>query len=94
VLNTPFGQGTRTDGYDIRQAAITNGVPCITTLSGILAAIQGVEALRRGDMQVHSLQEYQAAFRDGVDLGAAPASATPGDGAAAGDGSTTMEATS
>jgi carbamoyl-phosphate synthase large subunit len=63
VLNTPFGQGTRGDGYDIRQAAITNGVPCITTLSGILAAIQGVEALRRGDVQVHSLQEYQAALR-------------------------------
>jgi carbamoyl-phosphate synthase large subunit len=65
VLNTPFGQGTRTDGYDIRQAAITNGVPCITTLSGILAAIQGVEALRRGDVQVRSLQEYQAALRTG-----------------------------
>jgi carbamoyl-phosphate synthase large subunit len=63
VLNTPFGQGTRGDGYEIRQAAVTNGVPCITTLSGILAAIQGVEALRRGDVQVHSLQEYQAALR-------------------------------
>jgi carbamoyl-phosphate synthase large subunit len=62
VLNTPFGQGTRGDGYDIRQAAITNGVPCITTLSGILAAIQGVEALRSGDVQVRSLQEYQAAL--------------------------------
>jgi carbamoyl-phosphate synthase large subunit len=65
VLNTPFGQGTRGDGYDIRQAAISNGVPCITTLSGILAAIQGVEALRSGDLQVHSLQEYQAALRPG-----------------------------
>jgi carbamoyl-phosphate synthase large subunit len=63
VLNTPFGQGTRGDGYDIRQAAVTNGVPCITTLAGILAAIQGVEALRRGEVQVHSLQEYQATLR-------------------------------
>jgi carbamoyl-phosphate synthase large subunit len=93
VLNTPFGQGTRTDGYDIRQAAITNGVPCITTLSGILAAIQGVEALRRGDMQVHSLQEYQAAFRDGLDLGAASTSGLD-TGAAVGEGRTTMEGTS
>jgi carbamoyl-phosphate synthase large subunit len=65
VLNTPFGQGTRGDGYDIRQAAISNGVPCITTLSGILAAIQGVEALRGGGLQVHSLQEYQAALLTG-----------------------------
>jgi hypothetical protein len=37
----PVRQGTRGDGYEIRQAAVTNGVPCITTLAGILAAIQG-----------------------------------------------------
>ncbi|MFA9445635.1 carbamoyl-phosphate synthase large subunit [Egicoccus sp. AB-alg6-2] len=64
VLNTPFGSSTRGDGYEIRQAAVTNGVPCITTLSGILAAVHGVEAVKRGRFQVHSLQEYQAAFRD------------------------------
>jgi carbamoyl-phosphate synthase large subunit len=68
VLNTPFGQGTRGDGYEIRQAAIAAGVPCITTLSGILAAIQGVESLRRGEAQVWSLQEYQAALQAGVSL--------------------------
>ncbi|MFP5308418.1 MAG: carbamoyl-phosphate synthase large subunit [Actinomycetes bacterium] len=61
VLNTPFGSGTRSDGYDIRQAAVTNGVPCITTLAGILAAIQGVEALQAGPLTVTPLQEYQAA---------------------------------
>jgi hypothetical protein len=38
-------------------------VPCITTLSGILAAIHGVEALRRGPLSVRSLQEHQAGFR-------------------------------
>jgi carbamoyl-phosphate synthase large subunit len=63
VLNTPFGSGTRGDGYEIRQAAVTNGVPCITTLAGILAAIHGVEALRRGPLRVMPLQEYQAALR-------------------------------
>jgi carbamoyl-phosphate synthase large subunit len=63
VLNTPFGSGTRGDGYEIRQAAVTNGVPCITTLAGILAAIHGVEALRRGPLRVRPLQEYQAALR-------------------------------
>ncbi len=61
VLNTPFGSGTRSDGYDIRQAAVTNGVPCITTLAGILAAIQGVEALQAGPLTVTPLQDYQAA---------------------------------
>jgi carbamoyl-phosphate synthase large subunit len=59
VLNTPFGSGTRADGYEIRQAAIAAGVPCITTLAGILAAIQGIEAVATGDMSVTSLQEYQ-----------------------------------
>ncbi|MBW3659551.1 MAG: carbamoyl-phosphate synthase large subunit, partial [Actinobacteria bacterium] len=63
VLNTPFGVGTRGDGYDIRQAAVTNGVPCITTLAGILAAIHGIESLRSGPLTVTSLQEYQAAAR-------------------------------
>ncbi|WP_052667359.1 carbamoyl-phosphate synthase large subunit [Nitriliruptor alkaliphilus] len=64
VLNTPFGSGARGDGYEIRQAAVTSGVPCITTLAGILAAIQGVEAVRRGPLQVRSLQEHQAAFAE------------------------------
>jgi carbamoyl-phosphate synthase large subunit len=64
VLNTPFGSGSRGDGYEIRQAAVTSGVPCITTLAGILAAIQGVEAVRSGPLAVRSLQEHQAAFEE------------------------------
>jgi carbamoyl-phosphate synthase large subunit len=67
VLNTPFGSGSRGDGYAIRQAAVTNGVPCITTLAGILAAIQAVEAVRRGPLSVRSLQEHQATYRDAVE---------------------------
>ncbi|GGI07401.1 carbamoyl-phosphate synthase large subunit [Egicoccus halophilus] len=64
VLNTPFGSGTRGDGYAIRQAAVTNGVPCITTLAGILAAVHGVRAVQQGRFQVRSLQEYQAVLRE------------------------------
>ncbi len=60
VLNTPFGSDTRTDGYEIRAAAVGNGVPCITTLAGILAAVHGVEALQRGPLSVRTLQEHQA----------------------------------
>jgi carbamoyl-phosphate synthase large subunit len=81
VLNTPFGSGTRGDGYEIRQAAVTNGVPCITTLAGILAAIHGVESLRSGPLTVRSLQEYQADLRGG-DVGSGVA-ATPVDEGAA-----------
>src|SRR5207244_4358621 len=48
VINTPFGRGPRTDGYFIRTASARAGVPCITTVPGILAAVQGIEALRAG----------------------------------------------
>jgi carbamoyl-phosphate synthase large subunit len=58
VLNTPMGSGPRSDGYAIRTAAVSHGVPCITTLSGILAVIQGIEALRAGGVGVRSLQDY------------------------------------
>jgi carbamoyl-phosphate synthase large subunit len=60
VINTPFGRGPRTDGYEIRTATATAGVPCITTLQGALAAVQGIEALRSHSAPPRSLQEYQA----------------------------------
>jgi carbamoyl-phosphate synthase large subunit len=64
VLNTPRGGGgPRVDGYEIRTAAVTNGIPCITTLSGILAAIQGIEALRANTVGVRSLQSYHETVR-------------------------------
>jgi carbamoyl-phosphate synthase large subunit len=61
VINTPFGRGPRTDGYFIRTAAAARGVPCITTVQGILAAVQGIEALRSGRPVPRPLQEYHAA---------------------------------
>ena len=60
IVNTPFGTGGRLDGYEIRTAAVTRGVPCITTVQGLGAAVQGVEALLRGEIGVRSLQEYAA----------------------------------
>ena len=61
VINTPFGRGPRTDGYFIRTAAAAAGVPCITTVQGIGAAVQGIEALREGPSEPRALQEYHAA---------------------------------
>ena len=61
VINTPFGRGARTDGYFVRTAAARAGVPCITTMPGVLAAVQGIEAVRAGAGVVRSLQEYHAA---------------------------------
>src|SRR4051812_17091741 len=60
IFNTPFGVGTRLDGYEIRTAAVNQGVPCITTIQGAAACVQGIEALVRGDIGVTSLQEHHA----------------------------------
>ena len=58
ILNTPAGSaGARHDGYDIRAAAVSVGVPLVTTVQGVTAAVQGIEALRMGDLKVRELQE-------------------------------------
>ena len=61
VINTPFGRSPRTDGYYIRTAAARMGVPCITTIPGVLSTVHGIEALRRGRPAPRSIQEYHAA---------------------------------
>jgi carbamoyl-phosphate synthase large subunit len=65
VINTPQGSGAsaRSDGYEIRSAAVTADIPCITTVPGAAAAVMGIEALIRGDMSVRPLQELHAALR-------------------------------
>ncbi|MFT4011687.1 MAG: carbamoyl-phosphate synthase large subunit, partial [Nocardioidaceae bacterium] len=63
IVNTPHGSGggfARVDGYEIRTAAVRNNVPCITTVQGLAAAVQGVEALRGGSIGVRSLQDWAA----------------------------------
>ncbi|MDQ4106412.1 MAG: carbamoyl-phosphate synthase large subunit [Actinomycetota bacterium] len=62
IVNTPWGRGARTDGYLIRRKALMHGVPCITTLAGAAAAVQGIESKIRGGMQrVNPLQGLYAA---------------------------------
>ncbi|GHJ32614.1 MULTISPECIES: carbamoyl-phosphate synthase large subunit [Streptomyces] len=58
IVNTPYGTGSRLDGYDIRTAAVARGVPCLTTVQALAAAVQGIEALGRGAVGVRSLQEH------------------------------------
>jgi len=57
VINTPVGTGARTDGYEIRRAAVAHGIPCVTTLSGGIAAARAIAAARQGAPEVLSLQE-------------------------------------
>ena len=60
ILNTPAGSaGARHDGYEIRGAAVASGIPLMTTVQGVTAAVQGIEALRVGDLRVRALQELE-----------------------------------
>ncbi|MFM9095669.1 MAG: carbamoyl-phosphate synthase large subunit, partial [Actinomycetes bacterium] len=58
VVNTPYGVGPRTDGYQIRTAATDMSVPCITTAQGLKAALAGIESLQKFGFRVKSLQEW------------------------------------
>jgi carbamoyl-phosphate synthase large subunit len=70
VINTPFGATSggspRLDGYEIRTASVATNIPCITTVQGLAAAVQGIEALQAGSMGVRSLQSW-ARPEDGID---------------------------
>lgn len=58
IINTPAGSaGARHDGYDIRAAAVNMGVPCVTTVQGTVAAVQGIEALQGKESTVRPIQE-------------------------------------
>jgi len=69
VVNTPFGVGARRDGYEIRTAAVARGIPCITTIQGAAACVQGIQALVRGDIGVRSLQEHHRLLRASAETG-------------------------
>ena len=62
IVNTPYGVGPRVDGYEIRTAAVMKGVPCITTVQGLAAAVQGIDSLQHDEPTVRSLQEHAAAL--------------------------------
>jgi carbamoyl-phosphate synthase large subunit len=64
VVNTPVGGGARTDGYEIRRAALFAGIPCITTLAGASAAVSAIEAARRPRLTVHCLQDLHRGHED------------------------------
>ncbi|WP_327099931.1 carbamoyl-phosphate synthase large subunit [Nocardia vinacea] len=64
VFNTPYGNsGPRVDGYEIRTAAVGVNIPCITTVQGAAAAVQGIEASINGGIGVRSLQELHSVLR-------------------------------
>lgn len=60
VFNTTEGATALADSRSLRRAALLHKVPYYTTLSGAVAAAQGIKAYLGGDLEVHALQAYFA----------------------------------
>jgi carbamoyl-phosphate synthase large subunit len=70
VVNTPTGVGARTDGYEIRRAAVTHGIPCLTTLAAGASAARAIaRAERDGEPEVLCLQELHREPREPPERG-------------------------
>ncbi|MCF7908216.1 MAG: carbamoyl-phosphate synthase large subunit [Candidatus Omnitrophica bacterium] len=58
IINTPSGQRGQSDMKSIRSMAVMYGIPCITTIQGAQAAVNGIESALKGELGVKSIQEY------------------------------------
>ncbi|MCB1393145.1 carbamoyl-phosphate synthase large subunit, partial [Nitrobacter sp.] len=58
VFNTTDGPQALADSRSLRRAALLHKVPYYTTLSGAVAAAQGIRAYLGGDLEVRTLQSY------------------------------------
>jgi carbamoyl-phosphate synthase large subunit len=57
VINTPSGKKPKADEVVIRSQSVAHNIPCVTTVFGAEALVNGIESLKRG-MSVQCIQEY------------------------------------
>jgi carbamoyl-phosphate synthase large subunit len=58
VINIPRGRGARSDGYEIRRAALRRGVPTMTNAAAAHAVVQAIAKARRSrEVTVTCLQD-------------------------------------
>jgi carbamoyl-phosphate synthase large subunit len=60
IVNTPLGKESYFDEKALRLTATQRGIALVTTLSGAHAMVEAIRALRRGPLEVRSLQEIYA----------------------------------
>ena len=63
IVNTPSGREAHTDQLSLRSLAVIYSVPYITTISGAAAAVNGIEVLQKGELEVKPLQDYHTQYR-------------------------------
>jgi carbamoyl-phosphate synthase large subunit len=57
LINTPIGAKSFFDEKSIRRAAVQHRIPCITTIAGGLAAVEGITAMKTRPIRVMALQD-------------------------------------
>ena len=65
VINTPLGRASHEDDAQIRRTALKYDIPCITTLSGAMAAAEAIAALGQDGLAVRPLQEIHRGAQAG-----------------------------
>ena len=60
IVNTPLGRESFFDDLAVRRVAMLHSVPCITTLTGAVATVSAIRALRSETIRVRPLQDYHA----------------------------------
>jgi carbamoyl-phosphate synthase large subunit len=58
IINTPSGKIPRQDEVVIRNAALAQKIPIMTTVRAALASANGIRSLQKNKLRVRSLQEY------------------------------------
>jgi len=60
MFNTTEGATSLADSKSLRRAALLQKTPYYTTLSGAIAAVEGIKAYSTGELEVRALQDYFA----------------------------------
>lgn len=58
VFNTTEGAKAIADSFELRRGALNNSIPYYTTVAGAAAAVQAINAMKAGQLDVAPLQSY------------------------------------
>lgn len=58
VINTTFGEQAIKDSFSLRRASLMKNLPYCTTISGAMALVEGLQAIKEKALDVTTLQEY------------------------------------
>ncbi len=65
IINSPSGKGAKTDEGRIRSFAISHGIHVVTSIAGAQAAVQGIEAILKQEIEVRAIQDYHPNYLGG-----------------------------